>query len=226
MKKSLTIHDLPASDRPRERLQHFGPESLSEQEILAIVLGSAGKSVTETARALLSTFGDLKTMSTASLEELSKVSGIGPAKASQLRAAFEMARRIDATHPVERTIVRTPEEVNALVGGELRDKKKEVFIVILLDTRGHLIRRQSISIGSLDTSIVHPREVFKEAIAASAASVIFVHNHPSGDTRPSQDDIQLTKRLVEAGDIVGIDVLDHVIIGGKNFLSLKREGLF
>ncbi|MBI4180883.1 MAG: DNA repair protein RadC, partial [Chloroflexi bacterium] len=122
--------------------------------------------------------------------------------------------------------VKTPDEVVSLVKSQLRGKKKEHFLVLLLDTRGQLIKTAEISVGSLDSSIVHPREVFKEAISASAASVIFVHNHPSGDPEPSEDDIQLTKRLAQAGEIMGIDVLDHIIIGDKNYLSLKSKGLF
>ena len=122
--------------------------------------------------------------------------------------------------------IKTPEDVTGLVGGRLKGKKKEYFLALLLDTRNRLIRTAEISIGSLDSSIVHPREVFKEALAASASSVIFVHNHPSGDTAASEDDIKLTGRLAGAGEIMGVDVLDHVIIGGRNYLSMKREGLF
>ncbi len=229
MRKSFTIHDLPVSERPRERLQKFGVEALSAQEILALILGRgiAGESVTVTAQRLLSRFGSLKGIASASIEELSQVRGVGPAKASQIKAAFELANRLEGYPELgKKPIVKTPDEVASLVRGRLRGKKKEHFLALLLDTRNQLIKVSEISVGSLDTSIVHPREVFKEAIAASAASVIFAHNHPSGDPQASEDDIGLTKRLAEAGEIVGIDVLDHIIVCDKEYQSLKGRGLF
>ncbi len=228
-KKSFTIHDLPASERPRERLQKFGAEALSAQEVLAVILGRgiAGESVMVTAQRLLSQFGSLKGIAVASLEELAGVRGIGLAKAAQIKAAFELTSRIEGYQESgKKETVKTPEDVVALVRSRLRSKKKEYFLALLLDTRNQLIRVAEISVGSLDSSIVHPREVFKEAVSASAASVLFAHNHPSGDPEASEDDINLTKRLVEAGEIMGIDVLDHVIIGDRGYLSLKREGLF
>lgn len=229
MKRSFTIHDLPVSERPRERLQKLGVAALSAQELLALILGRgiAGESVMVTAQRLLSQFGSLKGTASASIEELSQVRGIGTAKAAQIKAAFELANRLEGyAEADQKPVVKTPEDVVGLVRGRLKDKRKEHFLALMLDTRSQLIKVAEISVGSLDTSIVHPREVFQEAISASAASVIFVHNHPSGDTTPSEDDIGLTKRLAEAGEIVGIDVLDHVIIGAKSYLSLKREGMF
>ncbi len=229
MKKSFTIHDLPISERPRERLQKFGVEALSAQEILALILGRgiAGESVVVTAQRLLSQFGNLKGIAGASVEQLSEVKGIGVAKASQIKAAFELANRLEGySEARDKPLVKTPDEVASVVRGRLKGKKKEYFLALLLDTRNRLIKVAEISVGSLDSSLVHPREVFKEAISASAASVIFAHNHPSGDPEASEDDIKLTKRLAQAGEIVGIDVLDHIIICDKQHLSLKREGLF
>ena len=228
-KKSFTIHDLPISERPRERLQKFGIEALSAQEILALILGRgvAGESVMVTAQRLLSQFGSVKGIASASVEELSRVKGIGIAKASQIKAAFELANRVEGfSEAGSKPLVKSPDDVVGLVRGRLKGKKKEHFLALLLDTRNQLIKVAEVSVGSLDGSIVHPREVFKEAISATAASVVFAHNHPSGDPTASEDDIGLTKRLAEAGEIVGIDVLDHIIIGDKNYLSLKREGLF
>ena len=153
--------------------------------------------------------------------------GIGLAKAAQIKAACELAKRIDGRlEAAQKPVIKTPENVVELVKGDLKGHKKEHFLVIMLDTRSRLIKVAEVSVGSLDSSIVHPREVFREAISASAASVIFAHNHPSGDTTPSEDDIKLTRRLGQAGELMGIDVLDHVIIGGEDYLSLKREGLY
>jgi DNA repair protein RadC len=229
VKKSFTIRDLPVSERPRERLQKFGAEALSAQEILAVLLGRgvSGESVMVTAQRLLSQFGSLKGIADASVEELSGVKGIGLAKAAQIKAAFELSSRLGGYAEAQgKTVLETPEAVAGLVKGRLGGKKKEHFLALLLDTRNQLIKIAEISVGSLDASIVHPREVYKEAIAASAASVIFVHNHPSGDPTASEDDIKLTRGLAEAGEILGIEVLDHIIIGDKKYLSLKREGLF
>lgn len=223
MKDSFTVRDLPPDERPRERLIHRGAEALSAQEILALILGRGvrGESVMVTAQKLLSRFGSLRGIADSSVEELSQVNGIGPAKAAQLKAAFDLSRRLAEGPRESRAQVKSPEDVVSVAGGALKGKKKEHFLVLLLDTRNRLIRMSPVSMGSLDSSIVHPREVFKEAISACAGSVIFVHNHPSGDPEPSEDDIELTRRLVEAGKLLGIPVLDHVIVGDGAFLSLK-----
>ena len=173
VKKSFTIHDLPTSERPRERLQKFGAEALSAQEILAVILGwgISGESVMVTAQRLLSQFGSLKGIAGASIEELAGVRGIGLAKAAQIRAVFELVSRLEEYHDGEKKeVVKTPEDVVAQVRSRLKSKKKEYFLALLLDTRNQLIRVAEVSVGSLDSSIVHPREVFKEAISASAAS--------------------------------------------------------
>jgi len=229
MRDSFTVRDLPLSERPRERLLKLGSEALSAQEILALILGRGIKSesVMVTSQKLLSRFGNLKGVANASVEELIQTRGIGPAKAAQMKAALELSKRLEAdVDEKPQPVLKSPEDVAAVMRSKLKGKKKEHFWVICLDTRNRLINYKPVSIGSLDTSIVHPREVFKEAVSSSAASVIFVHNHPSGDPEPSKEDIELTKRLAKAGEIVGIDVLDHIIVCDKSYLSLKAENLF
>jgi DNA repair protein RadC len=223
VKDSFTVRDLPPAERPRERLIQLGAEALSAQEILALIMGRGvkGESVMITAQKLLGKFGSLQGIADSSVEELSQINGIGPAKAAQLKAAFDLGRRLDGSPREGKAQVKSPEDVISAIGGTLRGKKREHFLTLLLDTRNRLIRVATVSMGSLDSSIVHPREVFKEAISASAASVIFVHNHPSGDPEPSEDDLELTRRLVEAGKLLGILVLDHVILGDGTFVSLK-----
>lgn len=229
MKDSFTVHDLPLSERPRERLLKLGTEALSSQEILALILGRGikGESVIVTAQKLLTKFGNLKNLASASLEELTQIKGIGPAKAAQIKATFELSKRLEnSSSECPKIKVKSPEDAIKAVGSQLKGKKKEHFLVLCLDTRNHLINTHKISIGSLDCSLAHPREVFKEAISSCAASVIFMHNHPSGDPTPSEDDIKLTKRLVEAGEIIGIEVLDHIVICDRDHLSMKAKNLF
>jgi len=228
LKDSFTVHDLPLSERPRERLSKLGSEALSSQEILALILGRGikGESVIVTAQKLLSKFGNLKNLASASMEELTQIKGIGPAKAAQIKATFELSKRLEnSSSEGSKITVKSPEDAIKAAGSQIKGKKKEHFLVLCLDTRNHLINTHKVSIGSLDCSIVHPREVFKEAISSCAASVIFVHNHPSGDPTPSEDDIKLTKRLVEAGEILGIEVLDHIVICDRDHLSMKAKNL-
>jgi len=229
LKKSFTVHDLPLSERPRERLMKLGVEALSAHEVLALILsrGTKGESVMVIAQNLLREFGNLKGIANASTEELMKVKGVGQAKATQLKAAFELGKRLETAFDESKKIaIKSPVDVVKLIKTELKDKKKEHFFVVLLDTRNQYLGKDKVSIGSLDTSIVHPREVFKPALSLSAASIILVHNHPSGDPEPSEEDIKLTKRLVEAAEVMGIDILDHIIIGDKRYLSLKARNLF
>jgi len=228
LKNSFTVHDLPLSERPRERLAKLGSEVLSSQEILALILGRGikGESVMVTAQKLLSKFGNLKNLAAASMEELTKIKGIGPAKAAQIKATFELSKRLEnSLSETVKITIKSPEDVVKTARNLLKGKKKEYFLAICLDTRNHLIKTSTVSIGSLDCSIVHPREVFKDAISSSAASVIFIHNHPSGDHTPSEDDIKMTKRLIEAGEIIGIEVLDHIVICDSEHLSMKAKNL-
>ncbi len=226
MAKSFTIHDLPKEERPRERLVKFGEQALSSQELLQLILGRgiAGESVAVTAQKLLAQFGSLQKLSEASIEELSSIKGIGLAKATQIKAAFEIGRRVSTqTLDYKSKELTDPEKVYRLIKSKLKDYHKEHFYMIALNSRNHSI--SEISVGSLNSSIVHPREVFAEAIKSKAASVILVHNHPSGDPEPSEDDLMITKRIVEAGKIMGIDVLDHVIITKNKIFSFKEKQL-
>jgi DNA repair protein RadC len=225
----FTIHDLPCSERPRERMQRIGAENLSAQELFALILGRgiSGESVMITVQRLLDKFENLDNVAVASIEELSTIKGIGLAKACQIKAAFELANRWDkSTRIKDKHIIKTPEEAYSEFKGKFRGKKKEHFWAIFLDTRNQVIKCSEISVGSLDSSIVHPRELFKEAIASSSSSIIVAHNHPSGNPEASPEDISLTKRLIQAGKIVGIEIVDHLIIGDGKFISLKREELF
>ena len=225
---SLTVRDLPLSERPRERLAQLGAEALSEHELLACILGRgvAGESVLIGARRLLARFGTLRGIRDASLEQLAEVHGIGPAKAAQLKAAAEVARRLAALPEPHRVTVDSVEAAASLVRPHLMNKTKEHFIALLLDNRHHLIRLSPIAVGSLSATLVHPRELFKEAITASAAAMIVAHNHPSGDPQPSEPDLVLTQRLIQAGALLGIEVLDHLIVGADEVVSLKAAGAF
>lgn len=226
MNKSFTIHDLPAEERPRERLVKFGEQALSAQELLQLILGRgiAGESVAVMAQKLLTQFGSLQKLSEANIEELSSIRGIGIAKATQIKAAVEIGRRISSQVPAyKKKELLSPEKVFKLVRSKLKDYSKEHFYLIALDSRNWSIHE--VSLGSLNANIVHPREAFVEAIKNKAASVIFVHNHPSGDPEPSKDDLEITKRLVEAGKILGIEVVDHIVVGKDNFFSFKEQGL-
>lgn len=226
MSKLFTIHDLPKEERPRERLVKFGEHALSAQELLQIVLGRgiSGESVVVTAQKLLSQFGSLQKLAEVSIEELSSVKGIGPAKATQIKAVFEIGRRISTqTPPYKSKELTDPKKVYQLIKSKLKDYHKEHFYIIALNSRNHSIAE--VSVGSLDASVVHPREVFAEAIKNKAASVIFAHNHPSGDPEPSEDDLVTTKQLTEAGKILGIEVIDHIIVTKNSYFSFKDGNL-
>ena len=227
MPTTLTVRDLPRSERPRERLTNLGAEALSEQELLACILGRgvAGESVLESARRLLKTFGTLRGIAAASVEQLAGVHGIGPAKAVQLKAAAELARRVALDPQHHRPTIDSVDAAAALLRPRLLDKQKEHFLALLLDNRHRLIRTSPIAVGSLSATLVHPRELFKDAIAASAAAILVAHNHPSGDPEPSAHDVEITARLVEAGRLLGIEVVDHLIIGTGGTVSLRAAGV-
>ncbi len=224
---ALTIAELPSSERPRERLAESGPEALSDAELLAILLrtGARNESALTLGQKLLSQAGGIRHLSDMSLEQMTQLRGIGAAKALQLIAGIELGRRVARSSLRERTIIRTPADAADLIRDQLRFLSKEHFICLFLDTKNGVVGRETLSVGSLNASIVHPREVFRAAIRRGCASILCAHNHPSGDPTPSPEDVRMTERLVEAGRIVGIDVLDHLIIGDQKFVSLKEEGL-
>lgn len=213
-------------DMPREKLERLGPEALRNEELLAILLrtGYEGRNVLEVARAILRKHspGELMEMG---LEALTDIKGIGRAKAAGLVATFEFSRRaLDQGMGIAPSISRPVDAVGLLA--DIKDRRKEHFVAVFLNARNQVICREDVSVGSLNASLVHPREVFAPAVGSSAASVILAHNHPSGDVTPSREDIELTRRMVQAGEIMGIDVLDHIIVGANRFLSMKEAGLF
>lgn len=224
---SYGMRDVPSEDRPRERMMQFGAEALSHTELLAILLrtGTRSESAVHLAGRILQSCGSLAGLVDMSLEELTAIRGIGPAKAVQLRAGIELGRRLSREGRETRLTVRRPQDAADYLMEELRYLKKEHFICLFLNTKNQLIAQETLSVGTLNASLVHPREVFRAAIKCSSASLICVHNHPSGDPTPSPEDVTLTRRLVEAGELVGIDVLDHIVIGEQQFISLKEQGL-
>lgn len=221
-----TIKDLPEEMRPRERLLKQGEESLSPAELIAILLGSGTrqKTAVQLAEYLLAEYKGLRFLKDASFEELSTIKGIGAAKAARLKAAVELGRRLAADYH-HRQVIRSPEDVKSRVMEEMRYLDREHFRAAYLDRKNHVISIETISIGGLHSSIVHPREVFKPAVKKSAAGIILIHNHPSGDPSPSAEDVEVTKRLTEAGKIMGIDIIDHVIIGDRDYCSMRAKGL-
>lgn len=223
---SLKIKDLPEDERPRERMIKYGPEALSNTELLAIIIrtGIKGENAITVAQNLISQEG-LEALLEDSIEELAAFKGIGISKAVLIKAALELGKRLNSMPERKRYAIKSPADVSAILMGEMRYLKKEYFKAILLDIKNHVITIENISIGGLNFSLVHPREIFKSAIKKSSAAIIMVHNHPSGDPHPSNEDIDVTRRIVESGKILGIEVLDHVIIGDGRYFSFKDEGL-
>ena len=224
----IRIKERPIDERPRERMLNVGPQALNSSELLAILMrtGSAERSVLSLADQLVHTFNGLRGVANAGIEELMKVKGVGEVKAIEIMAAVEMGRRISLLSNEERLAIRSPQDVANLLMSELRDLKKEILKSLLLDTKNRVQKVVTVSIGTLDSSLVHPREVFKDAIIASAASIIIAHNHPSGDPAPSKEDINVTLRLHEVGKVIGIELLDHIIIGDNRWVSLKERKAF
>lgn len=234
-KNGSTSWSLPEQERPRERLLRAGPESLSHAELIAILLrtGTKGRSVMDVADELVANYkASLNAIANARVEELRKIKGIGRDKAIALKAAFTLAQRMAREIRGETPQVNTPESVAEILRDEFRGSQTEEFVVLLLNTRNKLIRVEKVSTGILDTVLVHPREVFKHAVAGNAASIVLAHNHPSGDPTPSEADVRVTRDMIRAGQLLKINVQDHIILGkkteerSKDYVSLRELGHF
>ena len=222
---AMKIKDLPKIERPREKLMAKGAENLKDSELLAILLrtGTTGKNVIEIASQILSKYSK-KRLLQMTYEDLSKISGIDSAKATTLLAAFELSKRALEVNDTNLPVINTAKDTVAQLS-DMRDLKKEHFVVLYLNAKNQLVHKETISMGTLNANLVHPREVFEPALKHSAAQIIAAHNHPSGDPKPSEDDIELTKRLTEAGKMMGVELMDHVIVSKNSHFSFKEEKL-
>jgi DNA repair protein RadC len=221
-----SIKEWPEDERPRERLLKHGPSALSEAQLLAIILrtGGGGRSALDVGMDLLNTFSSLRELEQASLPEISSIKGIGKAKAAQIKAALEMGKRLYREPSARGPAFASGHDVYSYFHPRMHGLRKEVFYCILLDTKNRLIRHLKVSEGTLTASLIHPRESYRDAIKESAASVIFVHNHPSGDPTPSREDIMITDKLARAGETLGIKMLDHIIVADEGYTSLLDKG--
>ncbi len=222
-----SIQHLPEADRPRERFLRHGPESMSTAELIAIILGSGtrGISVLQLAQDIVAQFGSLKKLSETTVEEFRKIKGLGTAKAIQLCAAISLGMRASKKAPTQKYKIKHPLHAYNLVKDELENEKRELFLTILQDVKGYVINHQVVAVGTLSSSLIHPREVFYPAVRNHAASLILAHNHPSGDPTPSPEDIEVTNNLIEVGKMMGIPVHDHLIVGENSYVSLRQHGL-
>jgi DNA repair protein RadC len=226
MARRYTIKELPPELRPRERLLAEGPEALSSAELLGILLGIGGpeKTAVELASEVISENGDLFGLYAVTVHDLIRTHGIGEAKACTILAAVEFGKRLGRVRNPGRPVISSPADVDGLLRGRIANHDRENFVAVLLNTKNEVIEFPTISVGTLEASLVHPREVFKPAIRASAARIVLAHNHPSGKVEPSREDREITKRLVDAAEIIGIGVLDHVILG-DGYFSMKEHGM-
>jgi DNA repair protein RadC len=222
-----TIHDFPQGERPRERLQYYGPPALSNAELLAILLriGTPGENVVALSTRLLAEFGGLAGLAKASFSDLAEIKGVGIAKTAQLKAALELGRRLLITSPDARPQITSPLEAANLLMLEMGGLEQEHLRTLLLDTKNRVLASPTIYVGSVNASIIRVSEIFREAVRENATALIVAHNHPSGDPTPSPEDVHVTRSIVEAGSLLGIDVLDHLVIGHQRFVSLKERGL-
>ncbi len=226
--KNYTIKELPMTERPREKLYIHGPEALSNEELLAIIIRTGNKtdSAIDLARKILSRDNrGLVHLRDTTIQELMETKGVGECKAAQILAAIEIGKRINYRDALSKIKITEPSTIANLYMDEMRYLQKEHFKIILLDTKNQIIVTEEISVGTLNASIVHPRDVFRAAIKRNSNSMILIHNHPSGDPTPSNEDINITNRLIDAGNLIGIKVLDHIIIGDNRYISFKEKNL-
>lgn len=224
--QALMMREVHSADRPRERLVTQGATSLSNQELLAILLrtGTRQESVLHLANRVLLYFEQIHHLKDATIEEITSIKGIGQAKAVQILAAVELGRRLSSKQTDTKYTIRSPKDAANYLMADMTSLKQEHFVVLFLNIKNQVMHKQTIFVGSLNASIVHPREIFREAVRRSSASIVCAHNHPSGNPAPSPEDIAVTKRLMEAGSIIGIELLDHIIIGDHQFISLNEKG--
>lgn len=223
----VTLKDLPEAERPRERLEHYGPAALSTAELLAIILrtGVGGMNVLQLAAQLLKDYKTLGGLARADFKQLTQVHGLGPAKAAQLMAALELGRRLAREEARERMQIRSPGDVAAYLMPQLGYYEQEHFVVLYLNTRNYVVDEEDLYKGGMNTALINVAEVFRGVIRRNCNAIIVAHNHPSGDPTPSPDDISLTRRLVEAGKLLDISVLDHLVIAEQRYVSLRERGL-
>ena len=223
----LTMKNMPLEERPRERLLSLGAEKVSNAELLAIILGTGSlkESALDLAQRILARAGELRELPYLCVEELMEIKGIGPVKAVQVKASLELGRRMVVASRGYNVDITSPVDVFNYMMEEMRYLEQEEFRIILLNIKNKVIGAETVFRGSLNSSIVHPREIFRLALRKSAASLILLHNHPSGDPTPSNEDINVTRRMVEAGEIMGVNILDHIIMGEGRFLSFREKGL-
>jgi DNA repair protein RadC len=223
----ITVKEMPLEERPRERMMHVGPQAMSTAELLAIILrvGVGGENVLTLAQRLLASFEGLGGLARAEFSQLAAVRGLGTAKSAQILAALELGRRLMAESPEERWQIRAPSDAAHILMPKLGFQEQEHFVVLYLDTRNRVTDQETLYIGSLNTSLVRIAEVFRGAVRRNCAAVIVAHNHPSGDPTPSPEDVTLTRRLVDAGKLLEVDVLDHLVIGNNRFISLRERAL-
>lgn len=221
------IKEIPIEERPRERFLKYSADSIQSHELIAIILrtGSKNESVIELSKRVLYKYSSLKELSNADISDLLQIKGIGKSKAIELKAAFELGRRASNEFLSEKVRLVSPESIYHYLKDQLEMKTQEHFIALYLNTKGELIKKETLFVGSLNSSLVHPREIFKHAVLCSAASIIIVHNHPSGDPTPSKNDIDVTKVIHENSLMMDINLMDHIIIGRNKYFSFKEKGI-